>query len=165
MKKSLLLVTALLLAQLLVASPTQAATPFAVPQQAVSYMYSVKFPLDMYVYVPCALGGQGEDVLLSGNLHALFHLTFDANGGFQGAFNDNPQGVSGVGSASGIKYQGTGVSHSNFTGKIGSAETFVNNFRIIGQGAGGDILIHDLYHVNGNGTVTADVGNVSAECE
>ena len=101
----LLLVAALLLAQLLVASPAEAATPFAVPQQAATYTYSTKFPLDMYVYVPCALGGQGEDVLLSGNLHDLFHLTFDANGGFQGTFSDNPQGISGVGSTSGIKYQ------------------------------------------------------------
>src|SRR5437870_11727085 len=45
-------------------------------------------------------------------------------------------------------------------------ETFVNNFRIIGQARGNNFLIHENFHItiNANGRVTAFVDNFSVDC-
>jgi hypothetical protein len=40
------------------------------------------FPVNIVVFVPCAAGGAGEVVNLSGPLHELMEITVDNNGGF-----------------------------------------------------------------------------------
>jgi len=134
---------------------------------AVSFTSSVSFPIDIVVFVPCAAGGAGEDVALSGTLHDLLHVTFDGAGGAHVKFLDNPQGVRGVGLTTGLKYQATGVTQEEFNVKVGEQTTFVNNFRIIGQGPGNNFLIHENFHVtvNANGTLTAFVDNFRADCK
>jgi hypothetical protein len=133
---------------------------------AETYMDNVRVPYDLYVYVPCAAGGAGEDVYLSGTLHFLFETTIDSSGSFHTKFHAQPQGISGTGLTTGDKYQATGVTQDRFNGKVGSAYTFVNNFKIIGQGPGNNFLIHENYHVtvNANGEVTAYVDNFRVEC-
>ncbi|MBI4420235.1 MAG: hypothetical protein HY560_05360, partial [Gemmatimonadetes bacterium] len=44
--------------------------------------------------------------------------------------------------------------------------TYVNNFRIIGEGSGNNLLVHATSHitVNANGELTAVVDNFSVEC-
>jgi hypothetical protein len=124
-------------------------------------------PFSTVVLVPCALDGAGELVLLEGSLHLVTHFTEDGAGGFHVMNEANPQGVSGTGLTSGDKYQGTGVTRSNFNVHgIPFNQTFVNNFRIIGEGPGNNLLIHQNVHitVNANGQVTAMVDNFSAEC-
>ncbi len=121
------------------------------------------------VFVPCALDGVGEVVLLDGSLMNLFHFTEDQAGGFHVKTESNPQGVSGVGLASGDSYQGTGStgSTSMFTiSGVPVTDSFVNNFRIIGQGEGNNFLIHVNGHftVNANGEVTVANVNFSADC-
>ena len=129
---------------------------------------SVRVPIDIAVFVPCALDGAGEIVTLSGRLRGLFHLTLDAGGGGHIVFSSNPQGVSGVGETSGERYRGTGISRQthNFIG-LPFSDTFVNDFRIIGQGAGNNLLIHSNLHltINANGEITTFVDNFRAECK
>lgn len=122
---------------------------------------------DGVVYVPCAMGGDGEDVQLSGKLHMLYHTTLDDTGGFHMKLHFNPQGISGVGLTSGDKYQGTGVTQENFNGKVGEEYTYINNFRIIGQGPGNNLLVHENFHitVNADGTVTSYHDNIRTECK
>ena len=45
-------------------------------------------------------------------------------------------------------------------------QTFVNNFRIVGQGTDNNFLVHQTFHVtvNANGMLTALVNNFSVEC-
>jgi hypothetical protein len=128
---------------------------------------NVQIPYQDSVFVPCAMDGAGEWVDLSGTLHVLFHTTLNNNGGFHTKTHSQPQGVSGTGRTSGDKYQGTGVTQDNFNGNVGSQYTFVNNFRVIGQGPGNNFLVHQLMHVtvNANGEVTASVDNSSVECK
>jgi len=130
---------------------------------------STEFPISLTVFIPCAAGGTGEFVALSGDLHDLFHVTFDGNGGFHLDAQDNPQGVSGVGLTTGDKYQGTGVTRFDFNGTAGGTivYTAVNNFRIIGSGPGNNFLVHDNFHitVNPNGTVTSSHDNFSVTCK
>jgi hypothetical protein len=125
------------------------------------------FPITIFVFVPCANGGAGEVVELTGNLHDLFDVSTNANGGFHIKVQDNPQGVSGTGLTTGAKYQGTGVTSSESNFNVGSQQTSIDNFRIIGQGPGNNFLVHDNFHVtvNANGVVTSFHDNFSIECK
>ena len=120
-------------------------------------------------FVPCAAGGAGEVVDLSGSLHTL--LTFTINGNKASAtVHFQPQGVSGSGETTGAKYQATGVSKETFTQSLQNGQansTFVNNFRIIGQGPGNNLLVHETAHIafNADGTVTVAHDNFSIDCK
>ena len=128
---------------------------------------NIEMPINITVFVPCAAGGAGENVALSGDLHTLFTTTFDSNGGFHAKVHFNPQGVSGIGQTTGDKYQGTGVTQSEINGRVGYETSFVNNFRIIGQGPGNNFMIHETMHitVHPDGTVTGFVDNFSVSCK
>ncbi|MGH7565768.1 MAG: hypothetical protein ACREK2_02965 [Gemmatimonadota bacterium] len=139
------------------------------PAAAVVTTTSIRFPVDILVFVPCADGGAGEFVELSGNLHDLFHLMINGNR-FVLKVHTQPQGIRGVGLSTGDKYQGTGVTQETLSGSLVNgqfSDTFVNNFRIIGQGPGNNFLVHENLHitVNANGEVTASVGNASVSCK
>jgi hypothetical protein len=118
------------------------------------------------VFVPCAAGGAGELVDLSGTLHVLLHTTLDGSGGFHAKTHFQPQGVVGVGLTTGDIYQGTGATQNHLNGSVGEESTFVDNFRLIGPGPGNNLLLHETVHVtvNANGVVTALVSNFSVEC-
>ena len=115
---------------------------------------------------PCADGGAGEVVTLSGDLHTLLRYTESASGTIHAASHFQPQGISGVGETTGDKYQGTGVTQDEFNATVGVEETFVNNFRIIGQGPGNNVLVHSVFHItfNANGSITALVDRLSVDC-
>jgi hypothetical protein len=125
------------------------------------------FPVAIGVFVPCAAGGAGEFVVLEGNLHGLITVTENKNH-LSIKTHFQPQGISGTGETTGDKYQGTGVTQDHFTiGNGAETFTFVNNFRIIGQGPGNNFLVHQTVHLtfNANGELTATVDNFSVECK
>jgi hypothetical protein len=128
---------------------------------------NVSFPVDIFVFIPCANGGAGETVHVSGNLHEVINITSDNAGGLHVKTHFQPQGISGVGLPSGDKYQATGVTQDEFNTKVGQEETFINNFRIIGQGPGNNFLVHETFHitVNANGSVTASFDHLSIDCK
>jgi hypothetical protein len=157
--------------KLLVLSGLVAVLSFAVASSssgapATSFTVNSFFPIDLTVFVPCANGGLGEDVELSGTLHDLIHVTVNDNI-VHVKTHDQPQSVSGTGLVTGDTYQGTGVTQDEFTASFGQEETFINNFRIIGQGNGNNFLVHENFHVtvNANGTVTASHDNFSIDCK
>jgi hypothetical protein len=141
--------------------------PTALQAQAFNETQNSFFPIDLFIFIPCAADGQGEVVELTGELHDLFHITGDAAGGFYVKDQDNPQGVTGTGQTTGDKYQGTGVTVNEFTTKPGFQDTSINNFRIIGQGPGDDLLVHDTFHItmNAEGEVISFHDDFSAECK
>jgi hypothetical protein len=124
-------------------------------------------PIDLIVFIPCANGGVGELVEVTGRLHIVLNLTFDNAGGVHVKEHFQPQGISGTGSTTGDKYQGTGVTQDEFNAKVGFEFTSVNNFRMIGQGSGNNLLVHETSHftVNSNGTVTAIFDKFSVDCK
>lgn len=125
-------------------------------------------PFDGFtVFVECADGGNGEEVVFTGDLHVLLAVTLDANGGFHAKEHFQPQGLTGIGQSTGDKYQATGVTQDTFNGKVGSTFTYVNNFRIIGQGPGNNYLVHETFHVtvNANGTTTVVHDNLTIDCK
>jgi hypothetical protein len=122
-------------------------------------------PITILVNIPCV----PETVLLTGELHVLIAQEVDSNGGIHIKSHSQPQGISGVGMLTGDKYQGTGVTQEHFNDHAGLPieDTFVNNFRIIGQGPGNNFLVHTTLHItiDANGVLTADVVNASTDCK
>ena len=73
-------------------------------------------------------------IVVSGFLHYLFNVTIDARGGFHVKQHNQPQGLSGVGLTTCDKYQGTGVTQYSENLSPGVTYSYVNNFRMFGQG-------------------------------
>ena len=126
------------------------------------------FPVEIAQFVPCANGGTGEIVVVSGNLHQVLTTVISENGNITVRGHFQPQGISGVGLTTGDKYQATGVTQfsETFGAPFPVTSTFVNNFRFIGTGAGNNLLIHEVAHltIDANGVVRVDVDNFSQEC-
>ena len=122
-------------------------------------------PLAFSVLVPCANDGAGEIVAMEGYLHILSHVTQNDNG-FHVKQLANPQHMSGTGAATGDRYQGTGATREMFNVGPGETFTYVNNYRIIGQGPGNNFIIHQVVHttINANGDLTTEVDNLSVDC-
>lgn len=124
--------------------------------------------IDLSVFVPCAASGAGEIVDLSGPLHVLITFTINGNN-VSGTEHFQPQGISGTGETTGLKYQASGHTSTQFTMSLvnGQAnQTFNNRFDIIGQGPNNNYTVHETAHItfNANGTVTAFFDNFSIEC-
>ena len=125
-------------------------------------------PFAQAVFVPCANGGAGEVVLVEGTLHLQQHITINGNR-VNLKVHTQPQGASGVGQTTGDVYRATGVTQEQDSIPLtnGAFEfTFINNFKIIGQGPDNNLLVHQTVHVTmtADGTVTALVDNTSVEC-
>jgi hypothetical protein len=123
---------------------------------------SGNIPVNIGVSIPCA----SDFVQLSGNVHFAMATTTDSTGGFHVISEFNPQGVSGVSTITGDKYQGTGVTEQEFNTKPGYETTFVNRFFIIGQGPGNNYLVHETVHItiNANGVPTVVFDNFGIDC-
>src|SRR4029077_20582176 len=125
-------------------------------------------PITLSVFVPCAAGGAGEVVGLSGPLHVL--ITFTNNGNnVSGRQQFQPQGISGTGETTGFSYQATGLTATSFTSSLQNGQantTFINRFDIIGQGPNNNFVVHETAHItiNADGTVTVNFDNFTVEC-
>ena len=110
----------------------------------------------------------GEAIHLSGTLLAEFSFTETSSGNVEIGFHFNPQGITGVGLTSGATYHATGETLGTTTIRAtgGISDTFVNNFKIIGDGSAPNFLETDVIHVtvNANGVVTATVEKSMIRC-
>ena len=110
----------------------------------------------------------GEAIHLSGTLLAQFRFTETSGGNLAVGFHFNPQGITGVGLTSGATYHATGETQGTTTikAKGGISDTFVNNFKIIGEGSAQNFLQTDVIHltVNANGDVTATIEKSMIRC-
>lgn len=124
--------------------------------------------ITLSVFVPCAAGGAGELVDLSGPLHTLLTFTI-INNNASGVIHFQPHGISGIGETTGLKYQATGVTSTSFKFSLQNGQvtqTFINRFDIIGQGPGNNFGIQETAHItlNADGTVTVFFDNFRVEC-
>lgn len=134
------------------------------PDRAATFGAGRILPMSLTVFVSCA----GDLVVLDGNVHVRFHLTIDEtdNGHFE--THSNAQGVSGVALGSGATYRATGAStpQQTFSTPLPRTFTFVTNQRLVGQGAAGDLIVHQNVHVSfaPNGEIRTSVDNFRLEC-
>lgn len=177
--KRVTILCAILLVALLIAGCSDQSAPTALSESttavptslAKAMTFTVNFPIQVnfQVFVPCAAGGAGEVIQVSGTVHALIHETINGNR-FQSAMSFNPQGVIGVGLTTGDKYQGGGVTHIQSGGSFVNGQstfTFVNIFDFHGPGPGNNLTVHETIHVtlNADGTATASVDNETIDCK
>lgn len=158
MKTNLMMAMTCLLALVFVATSANAAV-----------QVNTAIDISLQVFVPCAAGGAGETVDLSGPLHVLMSFTINGNN-VSGVQHFQPQGISGTGETTGAKYQATGVTSTTFQMSLQNgqaSETFINRFDIIGQGPGNNFRVHETAHItiNANGTVTVNFDNFNVECK
>jgi hypothetical protein len=109
----------------------------------------------------------GEAIHLNGTLLAQFSTTESSGGNIEVGFHFNPQGITGVGLTSGATYHATGVTLGTTTIRAGGiSDTFVNSFKIIGEGSAQNFLETDVFHLtmNANGVVTATVDRSTIRC-
>ncbi len=138
------------------------------PSSATNVIINEQVPFNTVFFVSCANGGAGEAVVLSGTLHVLIHETVSSSGNFHLKLHFQPQGVSGTGLATGDSYRATGVTQEHFNfNQLPINDTFVNNFRIIGQGPGNNFSVHQTFHItiNANGELTSFQNNFKADCK
>jgi len=126
-------------------------------------------PITLDVFVPCANGGAGEMIEVSGFLHILSSTTVDKAGGIHVSEQFNPQGVTGVGLTTGDKYNATGLTRDDFSTTSSGAQqlTFINRFDMVGQGPGNNFSVHETEHLTilPDGTVTVSFDNLSITCK
>lgn len=175
MKKSLLiLVVFFALAQMSFVSQ-KAVLPAPVEKRSgmkgpvTTFTENLVVPFSAEIFIACANNGAGDLVQFEGELHELVHVTINNNAAIV-KVHDNPQGLSAVGLNSGRKYQATGVSQRQFKASSRNGqyeETYVNNFRIIGQGPGNNFIVHETFHIafNATGIQTVSVDDITVDCK
>jgi len=130
---------------------------------------NTSIPITLDVFVPCANGGAGELIEVSGFLHVLTSTTVDKAGGFHFSQQFNPQGVHGFGLTTGDKYNATGLTREDFSTTSSGLQqlTFINRFDMVGQGPGNNFSVHETEHVTilPDGTVAVSFDNFSITCK
>ena len=137
------------------------------PESQAAPLTNTSVPISLASFVPCANKGLGEVVLASGSLHVVTSSTTDALGNLHVSLVFNPQGVTGTGTVDGAKYQGTGVTRSEANYSAGVAyNTFTNNFLLIGQGPGNNLVLHTTGYVTlfPNGSVLVNMVRGFVSC-
>jgi len=157
--KSLFLAVTLVLMTVLTVAPASA--------QATTTTNNFQTFIDIVAFVPCAAGGEGEYVFFSGTQHGVAVTTIDDTGSFHTQLHFQPQGIRGEGLTTGTSYQWTGATQASFNGQAGYENTFINNYRLIGEGPNNNLLIHQSFHatVQPDGEVTIVVDDYSVECK
>jgi hypothetical protein len=153
----------------LIASAAALAALCVVPPAHAEVVVNDRIDISFPVFVPCANGGAGEIVNLNGPLHVVVSFTINGNQ-IRGMNHYQPQGISGIGQSTGDTYRAVGETTDHFNqwfqnGRF--AFTFVNNFRIIGQGRGNNFLVHENVHltITANGDVGTAHDNFGVECK
>lgn len=121
-----------------------AAQAEVVSNTTVSYAYAG--------FVPCANGGAGE--LMTGTIDAHNLVTSTVNDNVDvWQFASELRG-SLVGRVTGDTYRLTGVTRGTYTESLQgdvSTSTYVNRYRLIGPGAGNDLVVRETAHVTRSG--------------
>jgi len=153
MKGRTVLLGALSILGLLVSRPAQGAV-----------VTNVVVPFAGTFVNPC----NGENVLFTGDLHMLFAVTLDQNGGFHFNLHDNGQGISGTGAGTGLKYQIPMADHTGLFegGPLPAVVTITETFEMISQGSTQNFYLKSLFHItiNANGILTVDNFSVDTAC-
>ena len=127
------------------------------------------FPTSLSVFVPCAAGGAGEIVDLSGSQHVLIEVTMNGNN-LSVVIHFQPQGINGTGETTGLRYSATGITATSFRSSLQNGQanmTFINRFDMVGQGPGNNFSVHETEHITvlPDGTVTVSFDNFSVTCQ
>ena len=118
------------------------------------------------VFVPCANGGVGEVVVLTGLLHINYiRVLTDSTSLTRGTLN--LLGASGVGQTTGATYRAVWSNPDmlSFHAQDGVTSSFIKVYRIIGQGPGNNYTVQFSFHVTVvNGQLVSLADNFIVRC-
>jgi hypothetical protein len=123
-------------------------------------------PFETTVFVPCANGGAGEDVKLTGFTNFIYGTTWTDHG-FTLLYHDNVHQVTGVGLSSGESFVASGGTNGTVLGVWYSTQwvaTTTRQMKIVGQNT--RFAVSYKYHitVTGDGNVTVNSIEQTADC-
>lgn len=139
----------------------------AVPASAATDVFH--WPWSQAVPVPCANGGEGEDVFIVGGGTTVFRPTIDSNGGIHTTFKFVSH-YHGTGLVTGDMYVANHT-HTEVVnvrpGDLPFTETLVEHVKLTGTGQASDLRIRETYHitVNANGQVSVETSIATAVCD
>jgi hypothetical protein len=118
------------------------------------------------IQIDFVAGGCGEAIEITGSLLATDHVTDLGTGKFIATFHFSPQGATGLGLTSGELYHATGETRATMTLTAGSTFTYVNNFKLIGDGSTPNYLETDIMHItiNAQGVTTVSIDRSTITC-
>ena len=127
---------------------------------------SVSVPISDTIGVPCANGGAGELVDVSGRLQYVVRVTLNGDR-FSFSGQTSYQDVKGIGETTGDTYVVTGGARGTFNGSFTNAEsTVTEHINLIGQGAAPNVIVTIVSHftVNENGDLTVLFDKFNGDC-
>lgn len=152
-------------------SDVTAPSSIDVPQPALATLSSgiesrVEFPVTIATFVPCALDGAGEVVVVNGTVRITTQTTVTPSGRAKVWTQSLLHGVQGHGETSGTAYRGAGVTRSSLT--LGAGETFrsMERFTLSAKGSGNDLVLHQsfVHRVDADGTVKVSLLESKVTC-
>lgn len=154
----LVLTALVLLTVLLESTPALAA--------ATVYHGMQKYPISTNIYVPCAAGGAGEYVDLTGEFKSIFHVALLPDGTFNWSEHYTYKGW-GIGRATGDRYRWNGEENYSYHETVGLVNTHISKSKLTSPGGGNIYTFWSNYHitVNPDGTVTSYHDGWSVECK
>jgi hypothetical protein len=111
---------------------------------------STNIPYDWNFFVPCANGGAGEWVRVTGSTNLVYTISWTDHG-FTYGYHSNTYGVHGVGLTTGETFIGSGHTEGQVLGAWVNEQwlsTFVDQIRLIGQNT--SFSVRNTYHVTVN---------------
>ncbi|HEY5969388.1 MAG TPA: hypothetical protein VIU35_15520 [Chitinophagaceae bacterium] len=123
-------------------------------------------PFETTVFVPCANGGAGEDVRLTGFTNFIYGLVY-TDRGFSMQYHDNVHQVTGVGLSSGESFIANGGTNGTVAGVWYSSQWVGNSstqMRIIGQNTRFTVIYKHHITVSQDGSVTVSNTEQTADC-
>jgi hypothetical protein len=110
-------------------------TTASISQNSSTRTSTVAIPFENTVFVPCANGGAGDSVLLTGKMNMVYNMTWTDHD-FTMLYHDNDHEVKGVGLASGEIFTGSGGTNGTFMGAWVNSQwvgDFVEKTKIVGR--------------------------------
>ena len=128
---------------------------------------TVAVPFENTVFVPCANGGAGEDVSLTGKTNFVYQMTWTDHD-FTLVYHDNYHEVTGVGVSSGETFSGSGGTNGTVMGSWVNSQwvgTMVRQVKVVGKNTVFKVneTLHLIVTPDGNVVVSTREQNVTCQ--
>jgi hypothetical protein len=123
-------------------------------------------PFESNVYVPCANGGTGEYVALSGFTNFIYQIQWN-NNGFTMVYHDNVHQLTGVGVSSGETFVASGGTNGTVMGSWVSDQwvgTTTSKVKVVGPTTNFTVTYKDRITIKRDGTVAVEIVEITVAC-
>ena len=128
---------------------------------------TVAVPFEYTVFVPCANGGAGDSVFVTGKTNFVYNMTWtDQN--FTMLYHDNDHEVKGVGLSSGGTYTGSGETNGTFKGTWENSQwigNFVEKTKVVGKNTVFTVTQKLHLKVTPDGNVVVNIVDQTVTCQ